>query len=69
MHVQYYSTLNDWYLLGLLIVLQRMSGWLTAYWLRAPLFEIDEESYRFGFSNLTQLKTPRSYKKPTSLPP
>jgi hypothetical protein len=53
-----YSTLVAGMSGTLLIVLQRMSGW--HYWLtdcRAPLFEIAEESYRYGFSNLTQLKT------------
>ena len=53
LHVQYAGMTGT-----LLIVLQRMSGW--HYWLtdcRAPLFEIAEESYRYGFSNLTQLKT------------
>ena len=46
LHVQYAGMTGT-----LLIVLQRMSGW--HYWrtdCRAPLFEIAEESYRYGFS-------------------
>lgn len=53
LHVQYAGMTGT-----LLIALQRVSGW--HYWLtdcRAPLFEIAEESYRYGFSNMTQLKT------------